>query len=204
MNDSALNEIDALGSDLNVQDLREVQAYNDYLQRLEHADMSAISAMFNAIADPQNATEIAEWIAAADLEQSQATRYRNIWYFLLLVEILEERGIAPFSSGALSRFGPSETLNWFELPLEFHYLVEPASKYGNIQFGDQIDVFNALKSVVEARQLLAIAERANGDMSEIVDWMRQVDEANRESKQSSPVADRIDFFLILLRELGYY
>jgi hypothetical protein len=89
------------------------------------------------------------------------------------------------------------------LPPDFYYLVEPASKYGRIQFGDQIDVFERLKTDVETRELEAIAERTKDDIHDIMDWIREMDEAARADRQSDPEVSRLHFFLTLLHELGY-
>ena len=203
MNPSTIDAIAALGTQLNVLRLQTVGDYREYTSALKRPDIDAIASLCNSFADEPGRTELSEWITEADAETCQTVTYRTIWYVLLLIEILEGAGTLSMTGGPISRFGPEEAFDWTKLPPDLYYVVEPASKYGRIQFGDQIDVFERLKTGVETRELQAIARRTEDDIHDIMGWVRQMDEASRANRQSDPEVSRLHFFLTLLHELGY-
>ena len=96
----------------------------------------------------------------------------------------------------------TKSLDWTRLPSNLRFIIEPAEKYGWIQFGEQIDEFEQTGTDAQKSELKKLAdrlwnERDAEDGHAVVAWVAKQDIVKDEA------AAHVEFLLVLMTELGY-
>jgi hypothetical protein len=91
---------------------------------------------------------------------------------------------------------------WSRIPPSLAFIIEPAKRYGHIQFEEQVEAFEGSATDDERTELKKLAERLweernCEDGHALVDWVR------RQDLVKHPEAARVEFLMVLLNKLGY-
>ena len=97
---------------------------------------------------------------------------------------------------------PDNTPDWSRIPQALAFIIEPAKRYGHIQFEEQVEEFEATASDDEKAELKQLAhrlweERGCEDGHAVVAWVRQEDITKHAE------AARVEWLMVLLNKLGY-
>jgi hypothetical protein len=97
---------------------------------------------------------------------------------------------------------PDPQPDWSRIPPSLAFVIEPAKRYGHIQFEEQVEAFEGSVTDEEKTELRKLAERLweerNGeDGHALVGWV------TRQDLVKHPEAARVEFLMVLLNKLGY-
>ena len=92
--------------------------------------------------------------------------------------------------------------DWSRIPASLSFIIEPAKRYGRIQFDEQVDEFQNTASDADKSELRKLAarlweERNCEDGHALVAWIL------KQSLVAHPEAARVEFLMVLLNKLGY-
>jgi hypothetical protein len=92
--------------------------------------------------------------------------------------------------------------DWSRIPPSLSFIIEPAKRYGHIQFEEQVEEFENAASDADKSELRKLAdrlweERGAEDGHALVDWV------SKQSLVAHPEAARVEWLMVLLNRLGY-
>jgi hypothetical protein len=92
--------------------------------------------------------------------------------------------------------------DWSRIPRHLQFIIQPAQRYGQIQFDEQIEEFEATAPEAQKDELQQLArrlwdERDAADGHALVAWVTGQELAKH------PEAARVEFLMVLLNRLGY-
>ena len=116
---------------------REMEAWLDRLSAAQIAELAA--AYQKADAAGHMAALTREYRADSPADEAGKWRKRRLVRLMSLFDHLGERGIEPFNSFRVGiRAVPERQVDWSAVPEDLRWVIEPAEKYGELQFESRI------------------------------------------------------------------
>lgn len=151
-----------------------------YAEKLPKKAIEPLRKLYEEIDQKGHAITISKWLDAQnDNENSPADTTWSITGLMVLFEQLGELNIVPFNDGKVRLITFEEERDWTKLPALLQYLVEPAEKYGKIQFEIQIFEFLDNRMTPEEKlELQALSVRWKQDCKSINKWLDEFNITN--------------------------
>ena len=92
--------------------------------------------------------------------------------------------------------------DWSRIPTALTFIIEPAKRYGHLQFEEQVEAFEASATEDERAELKRLAERL-WDECDCADGHALVAWVTGQDLLRHAEAARVEFLMVLLNRLGY-
>lgn len=142
-----------------------------YAETLSDEEIKPIRELYTQIRANNHGPVISDWYHNHFAQASADTTW-PIYGLLVLFQLLGDLGIEPFDDGTVRFKEKEEVLDWSKLPASLSYLIEPAEKYGAIQFEDKIFAFLSERMTpAEKTELQALSKTYVQDEGTVNDWL---------------------------------
>lgn len=136
------------------------------IDRLTQYDLDQLSAIYCEIERREDVYALSQWMDEKADDGLAQSRHQVKMLFALFYG-LAAKGIQPFSSRRVEWTRVDKPLDWRIIPEELRYLAEPARRYGQFQFSDQIDEFLDAMTPQQLAELQEVRKRVNRDLEKI-------------------------------------
>lgn len=112
-----------------------VRDFESFVDTITEDQLGELRAVHSLIEAKQDSAPISRWIDDSFARRGKIPKRDSdfsaqVGQMFRLFDYLGRRGIQPFSSGTVAYLETPRTPNWKNLPLEMHYLIQAAEKYG--------------------------------------------------------------------------